>query len=75
MEVTLKIDGLTCPGCNCGHCPEPMLNRLAALKCVNRVVLDFDEDTLLIDIDEWGSAKQEIEAFFTNEAYHWEVKQ
>jgi copper chaperone CopZ len=53
-ELILNIHQLTCEGCNCGHCGQPILIMLKSMYGILGVDADFDNNlvTLLYDENE-----------------------
>ena len=47
--VELKIEKLTCDGCNCGHCWQLVLFLLKSLFGIMTVKEDFDKNTVVIE--------------------------
>jgi copper chaperone CopZ len=51
-QKTLKMTGLTCTGCTCGHCGQPILFFLSCQLGINKVEPHFEEQTVTIEYDE-----------------------
>lgn len=51
-QRTLKMTGLTCTGCTCGHCGQPILFFLSCLFGIHKVEPHFEEQTVTIEYDE-----------------------
>ena len=49
--VELKIEKLTCDGCNCGHCWQLVLFLLKSLFGIMTVKEDFDKNTVVIEYE------------------------
>jgi len=50
--IKYKMTGLTCEGCTCGHCGQPILIYLKCMDGILKVTPDFEEDTVLIEYDQ-----------------------
>ncbi len=50
-KATYKVEGLTCEGCTCGHCGQPVLIFLRCLDGIYSVNPDFETDTVMIEFD------------------------
>jgi len=50
--VKYKMTGLTCEGCTCGHCGQPILIYLRCMTGIMKVTPNFVEDTVVIEYDE-----------------------
>ncbi|MDO9628438.1 MAG: heavy-metal-associated domain-containing protein [Acholeplasmataceae bacterium] len=55
-----KMSGLTCEGCTCGHCGQPILIYLRCLEGVSKVSPDFNLDTVLIEYDQNVTSSADI---------------
>lgn len=52
MQIAkLKVKGLTCEGCTCGHCGQPFLIFLRCVKGIDQVVPDFETDTVEVEFN------------------------
>ncbi len=59
-DTTLKIEQLTCEGCNCGHCGGPIIIMLKSMYGIESVSTDFDLDLAFIKYDEKEITEREI---------------
>ncbi len=61
MGITnYRIKGLTCDGCTCGHCGQPIL---IYLRCINGIISvnpNFNEDTIEVEYDHHVMSSKDI---------------
>jgi len=50
--IKYKMTGLTCEGCTCGHCGQPILIYLKCMDGIINVTPDFEENTAIIEYDQ-----------------------
>jgi copper chaperone CopZ len=51
-QKTLKMPGLTCEGCTCGHCGQPIMIFLSCLHGVIKTFPDYTDNTVVVTYDE-----------------------
>jgi len=51
QNARFKVEGLTCEGCTCGHCGQPVLIFLRCFDGIFSVNPDFENDTVSIVFD------------------------
>lgn len=54
------MNGLTCEGCTCGHCGQPILFFLSSLQGVTQIVPNFHQKTIMIQFDEKNLTKEKL---------------
>jgi copper chaperone CopZ len=67
--VKYRMTGLTCEGCTCGHCGQPILFFLKCMLGVLSVAPDFEEDTVVIEYDQDLITPKEIVDLVKNRGY------
>ncbi len=50
--IQFKMTGLTCEGCTCGHCGQPILIYLRCIDGILNVTPNFEDDTVKIQYDD-----------------------
>ncbi len=51
-QKTLKMTGLTCEGCTCGHCGQPIMIFLSCLHGVIKTFPDYTNNTVVVSYNE-----------------------
>jgi copper chaperone CopZ len=51
-QKTLRMTGLTCEGCTCGHCGQPIMIFLSCLHGVIQTLPDYTNQTVVVSYDE-----------------------
>jgi len=46
------MTGLTCTGCTCGHCGQPIIFYLSCILGIHKVEPNFEKQTVTIEYDE-----------------------
>lgn len=68
-NIQYKMTGLTCEGCTCGHCGQPILIYLRCIDGIINVTPNFEEDTVDIEYDDQIISPKEIKKLVQKRGY------
>lgn len=67
------MTGLTCTGCTCGHCGQPIIIFLSCILGVKAIEPHFEQQTVIIEYDEEIMALDQLLEKITHRGYDIEI--